>query len=323
MKTNEGKTLVMSPLADPVFSAIYANAEVAGLAMESFIRAVLEADNETLAGKVTSLTPQRVHASTDRRGCRVDIESDTDENEHIVTEVQLNPDASIMVRNLFTASHIFRETSVKGDTSSQMSKRMPRIVHINLLAYIVRESGDRLLEPFKIMYTNEPEEVAISNFSGYNIQLPNIDKTEPDFDSPLYCWCFALYEAHTERKTLKEVVGMSKALQDYAMQDPGFKQFCDRYEFVSSDPRSQKEYVAWVNDVWREAGMKEAAWLSGEKKGMQQGLQQGLQQGVEIGRKEGIEAVAVAMLKRNQSITDVSDLTSLPIKEVEALKCNL
>ena len=60
MKIDKRNIMPMSPLADPVFSAIYANADVAGLAMESFICAVLEADNETLVGKVTSVTPQQV-----------------------------------------------------------------------------------------------------------------------------------------------------------------------------------------------------------------------------------------------------------------------
>ena len=42
----------MSPLADPVIGAIFANADVAGLAAESLIRVTLEADNKrSLAGK--------------------------------------------------------------------------------------------------------------------------------------------------------------------------------------------------------------------------------------------------------------------------------
>ena len=46
--------IFMSPLDDPVFGAIYANADVAGLAMESLVRAVLESDNEMFEGKIES-----------------------------------------------------------------------------------------------------------------------------------------------------------------------------------------------------------------------------------------------------------------------------
>ena len=282
------------------------------LAMKSFKRAVLEADNETLVGKVTSVTPQQVHTSTKRRSCRVDIQTDTEENERIVTEIQINPDSRIMVRNLFSASQIFRESSVKGDSPTQMVKRMPKIIHINLLAYDVRENSNELLEPFKILYTKEPKEIAIPNFSGYNIQLPKIEKMAQNFDSALYCWCYAVYTAHVEGNSLKEVIDMSKALQDYALQDPGFAQFCERYNFVASDPESQREYVSWVNDVMREVGIKEAAWISGEKEGMKKGIKKGM--------KKGMEVVAVNMLKKNHSTQTVADLKNLPIMEVKALR---
>ena len=52
--------IVLSPLADPVVNAIFANAEVAGLASESIIRATLKAENEPmLVGKIISVKPQR------------------------------------------------------------------------------------------------------------------------------------------------------------------------------------------------------------------------------------------------------------------------
>ena len=60
--------LVLSPLADPVAGAIFANAEVAGLASESLINATLKEEKEpALAGKVISVTPQRTHSSPTRR----------------------------------------------------------------------------------------------------------------------------------------------------------------------------------------------------------------------------------------------------------------
>ena len=71
--------LALSPLADPVTSAIFANAEVAGLASESLIKATLKAENENpLLGKIISVTPQRSHSSPKRRGCRVDVDTETD-----------------------------------------------------------------------------------------------------------------------------------------------------------------------------------------------------------------------------------------------------
>ena len=299
--------IVLSPLADPVFGAIYANAEVAGLAMESLIRATLETDAESLIGKVKTVTPQQIHTSTRGRGCRVDIESDTDANERVITEVQINPDKRIMIRNLFASSHIFYGASDKGDTVAQMSGKLPRVIHINILGYNIRNNNAELVQPFKIMYTKKPKEVAIPSFSGYNIQLPRILAMEPDFTNSLYCWCYTLYTAHVEGKTVKEVVSMSTALQDYAKQDAGFQQFCERYNFVSADPKTRKEYVLWANDRMREAGEREWAY----------------DEGFDKGTNKGIETVAINMLKRNKPLTEIVEDTGLSLEKVLTLQKNL
>jgi len=70
----------MSPLADPVSSAIFSNVEAAGLAAESLIDAILGDCGEERKGRITSITPQRTFTSLGNRGCRVDMEMPTDAN---------------------------------------------------------------------------------------------------------------------------------------------------------------------------------------------------------------------------------------------------
>ena len=255
--------LVLSPLADPVAGAIFANAEVAGLASESIINATLKAEKEpTLTGKIISVTPQRTHSSPKRRGCRVDVDTETDANEFVRYEVQIAPEMHIMVRDLFSAAHLFTESSSKGDTSAQMAAKMPKVIYINLLGYILRKLNKDMVQPFKVMYTKPPSEVAIPNFGGYNIQLPRLLEMDANFEDDLYCWCYALYTAHMEKKTVQEVVSMSPGLQAFAERDAGFRQFNDRYETVSADPETRREYAMWFDEALREEGM--LAWARQE-----------------------------------------------------------
>jgi len=248
--------LVLSPLADPVAGAIFANAEVAGLASESIIRATLKAEKEPmLIGRIISVTPQRTHSLPKRRGCRVDIDTETNANEFVRYEVQIAPEMHIMVRDLFSAAHLFTEKSAKGDTSAQMAAKMPKVIYINLLGYILRKLNTEMVQPFKVMYTKPPHEVAIPNFGGYNIQLPRLLEMKPDFTDDLYCWCYTLYTAHIENKTIREVVSMTPKLQAFAKRDAGFQQFCDRYETVSASPETRREYVLWFDETLREEGM--------------------------------------------------------------------
>ena len=265
--------LVLSPLADPVAGAIFANAEVAGLASESLIRATLKAENEPmLVGKIISVTPQRNHSSPLRRGCRVDVDIQTDANEIVRYEVQIVPDAYIMIRDLFSASHLFTENSSKGDTSAKMAVNMPKVIYINILGYVLRKSNTDMVQPFKIMYTKAPQEVAIPNFGGYNIQLPMLLKMDANFEDDLYCWCYALYTAHNQKKTIGEVVAMTPELQTFAERDAGFQQFHDRYDHVSADPQTRREYVLWFNEALREEGIKEWARQDGRQEGRQEAI---------------------------------------------------
>ena len=129
----------------------------------------------------------------------------------------------------------------------------------NLLCYILRKLNKDLVQPFKVMYTKPPSEVAVPNFGGYNVQLPRFLEMGTNFEDDLYCWCYALYTAHLEKKTVQEVVAMSPGLQAFAERDAGFRQFNDRYETVSADPETRREYALWFDEALREEGMLEWA----------------------------------------------------------------
>jgi hypothetical protein len=254
------KIIVMSPLADPVVSAMFADKETAGLAIVSLINAVLEEDGQKIEiEKVVSVTPQRHHSGLKQRGCRIDIEVVTVNKNHVIVEVQMSPESWIMQRNLFAASRIFAETSVPGDTSMEMAVRLPEVIVINIVNFLVRDDNPDVMQPAKVMFTKEPQRVAVRNFSIYNVQLPIIHKMEEDFNIAWYCWFYALHKADSENITLAEVIAMTPQLQAYSKKDAGFRQYCEQYERVSSDPEIREEYYIWVDGLMREAGIKHAA----------------------------------------------------------------
>jgi hypothetical protein len=295
-ETNDINEYVLSPLADPVVGAIFANVEVAGLAAESLIRATLESDNNSLNGKIVRVTPQKSYLDPLHRGCRVDIDTETDNGEQTIFEVQMTPDLNIMKRDLFSASHIFVGSSNKGETSYQMSAKMPQVIYINILGYNIRESNREIVQPFKILYTKPPQETAISNFSGYNVQLPRILEAEPDFSSGIYCWGYTLYTAHKEGKTVEEVIAMMPALQEYAKKDTGYQQFCEQYQLVSANPETRKEYAMWVNNRMREEGQIE--WALQEK----------------------TKNIVLNMLQINRPLEEIAKVTDLTLEEVSAIR---
>ena len=328
--------MVMSPLADPVIGAIFANVETAGLAAASLIRVTLEADGSALNGKVVSVTPQRAYLDPQNRGCRIDVETLSDANEHVITEVQINAEPIIMQRNLFSASRIFVNTSEMGDTAYEMTAKMPRVIAINILNYNIRTDNNEVLQPFKIMYTKPPERIAIPHFCGYNVQLPRLLEMEPDFSNGLYCWYYTMYTAHREQITVEEVIAMTPSLETYANQDIGYQQFCEQYKRVSASEETRDEYHWWLNAQLGRAGEILGGYQEGEAKGLAKGRVEGEAKGLAKGRTEGEakglakglakgEAKGIAdvarRMKQSGTMTtaEISKLTMLSIAEIEML----
>lgn len=303
--------LVMSPLADPVIAAIFSSVEASGEAAESLIRAVLEQDENSLKGNIISVIPQRVYSIPGVRGTRIDVHIHTDQGEYVIVEVQINPDRYIAYRNFFSAAHIAIETSRIGDKVPDMAGRIPRIICINILAYNARTTNTDLLQPYKIKYTKAPDQVVMPEFTGYDIQLPSVEHLPHDFDNALYAWCYILYTAHKQQKTLEEVIAMTPQAQQFAKTNSGYTQFCQRYKLAAGDTETRREYVAWMGELMRHEGELKYAEEVGINKGVVKGRQ-----------LEAIDTAKKALLE-GFSVEQVFKIIDLPISTIESLRESL
>ena len=320
METNEPtkSVIVMSPLANPVVNAIFSSVDAAGMAAESIISAVLKSDKTDLKGRIIRVTPQRTYDSPFYRGCRVDVEVETDANERIIFEVQIYTDTNLNSRNLFSSSHTFITTSKKGDSPAKMTSNMPRTIHINLLNFMTRENNGELVQPFKIMYTKPPAEVAVENFGGYDIQLPAVENMTKDFTDPLYCWCYTLYTAHKEEKTIEEVITMTPELQTFAQTDSGYHQFCKQYNLAVADPGTLNEYRNWVLDDMREQGMIEGGRREGRKEGRKE--ERELWKAVVAARDAALAEKNANLIEKDSALADKDALIAELHEKLKAVR---
>jgi predicted transposase/invertase (TIGR01784 family) len=63
--------------------------------------------------------------------------------------------------------------------------------------------------------------------------------------------------------------------------------------------------------------------LLGMRQGIQQGIQQGVQQGIQQGVQQGVQSTALNALKKGLSIDVISEITNLPVAEIEQLQKQL
>ncbi|MDR1786701.1 MAG: PD-(D/E)XK nuclease family transposase [Spirochaetaceae bacterium] len=309
--TEQGATIVLSPLADPVVGATFCDVEHAGEAAASIIGAILAKDGVSI-GKILSVTPQRYYKFPDGRGVRIDVEAVAEGDRHVIIEFQAERDPSLFQRNLFSASRIFTATTPVGSRPRVLSSVTHKVIAINLLDFNLRDSNTDYLQPVKILYAKPPHDVALDTFAIYNIQLPRFREAAADFNDNLYCWLYALDTAGREKKTLTEVIEMTPELRAFTERDTGFQQYCKQYNRVASSPQTREEYLNWLDENTRQWAMAE--WKRTE--GRAQGIAEGIAQGVAQGKLEAAKSFLAMGLTPEQ----VAQGTGLPLADVKALQ---
>ncbi|MDR0948337.1 MAG: Rpn family recombination-promoting nuclease/putative transposase [Lachnospiraceae bacterium] len=262
--------IFMSPLDDPVLNAIFDNVKNAGLAAQSLVGSILQEDGHRIK-RVISVVPQRYYKIyPNKRGCRVDILIETEDNETIIAEVQTSKEP-MGTRNLFEAAQVILANSPKGSDVWKHNKIMPRIYIINILDFILRDNHDDAIQPVGILYAKGTSDVAIPNLRIYNVQLPLFRTKEHDFDKPLDAWLYILDTAHQKEIPVGEVIAMNEKLKKTVEADLGLKQFTRQYARASASAKTQKEWAMYCSEKMRMKGMLWAAESTGEARGRTEG----------------------------------------------------
>ena len=125
-------------------------------------------------------------------------------------------------------------------------------------------------------------------------------------------------------------------LKNYKIEDgfnaKGLKSANEKLKYYALSESEQREYDRMVHYERIEMSEIETALMDGEDKGLRKGVRRGLKKGREEGRKEGREEgreegrkeerekFALNLLKRGDSIDEISALTNLTPAEIEKLQ---
>ena len=100
---------------------------------------------------------------------------------------------------------------------------------------------------------------------------------------------------------------MTPELQAYAETDTGYRQFCNQYDVISSDPQSRDKYVRWVLAQMKLEGQIETAKQLGYDEGKGRGIQQAHYE------------IANKMVRCNLPIEEIMEFTGLSREEIESM----
>jgi len=100
---------------------------------------------------------------------------------------------------------------------------------------------------------------------------------------------------------------------------PGLIEARDRLEYLRMTPEEQREYDYYLDTLVRDTDVMNTKLLEARIEGREQGRAEGREQGRAEGRAEGISNVARKMKSKGMPATEIAEITSLTIEEINAL----
>jgi hypothetical protein len=289
----------MKPFADPVIEAVFANEAVAGLAMRSFINAVLTHTGDRPIGEVVRLTPQKTVPNVLARGYRLDLDARSGDGSIADTEVQFRK-MDMNNRAFLTGGRLIGEQAEKGQRLETVLAQMPRVIVINVCLFGLRGTHKGFHQPVELAYRLPDEETggyerASDRLEIHNLELPKFEKhilpeltgkSYSGSEPKIHYWLWAMWKSQRESITMKEVIQMEPALKSFAETDAGFAQYTERYEDISRDDRIRLQYAMWTEGM----SALDQARFEGKSEGIAEGEARGEVKGITKGHNEMFDA---------------------------------
>jgi hypothetical protein len=97
---------------------------------------------------------------------------------------------------------------------------------------------------------------------------------------------------------MQEVVDMTPELKAFAGRDGGFRQFCDRYQFVATDPETRDIYLNWLNERIHRNSVEKEIENKGVAKGQKMERAKNAKERAELKVKIAEKDAAIAALSK-------------------------
>ena len=105
-----------------------------------------------------------------------------------------------------------------------------------------------------------------------------------------------------------------------AQMDPYIESAYKKLQLISQDKEKRQEYEAREKAIRDHAEMMLEAEERGWKRGIEEGIEEGIEKGIEKGEYRKSIQVAKEMLSKGFDMAVISQISGIPLEEVEILK---
>ena len=264
----------------------------------------------------------------------MDLRVKLSSGESINIEVQTSNQHGFTKRILFYLSKLFTEDLKKGEDFDDLKPAYSLI----FTTFPLFDEFKQHLSTFSMIRETHPHVIFSESMRIILVELSKFKKSMNILFDLADFWCYFL---------LKVGENLTKEEKAFLLKNKDTKMALEHLEKISQNENlreralaREKNWLAYHLDQQgllkqgmekglkkgikkgREEGLKEGL-QKGIQKGLQKGIQEGIQKGIQEGREEGMEkkqkAIALKMIKRNYSSSEIAEIVECPEDEIKKL----
>jgi predicted transposase/invertase (TIGR01784 family) len=312
--SDELKKRYINPYTDFGFKKLFGT-EMNKDLLISFLNALLK--REHIIKDIQYLPTEHLGILANRRAI-FDVYCEDEDGGKFIVEMQNVSQQYYKDRSVFYSTFPIQEQAKVGE---DWDFNLKDVYTVGILNFEFREdeySKDCYHHEVKLMDT-QTKKVFFDKLTYVYIEMPKFNKTEDELETMFDKWLFVL-------RNLSRLFERPKALQEKV-----FKKLFEQAEIARFTPEERRVYEDSVK-VYRDinnainsakveakAEGKAEGLAQGKAEGLAQGKAEGLAQGKAEGKAETNVENARKMKAKGFALADISDITGLPIEEIETL----
>jgi predicted transposase/invertase (TIGR01784 family) len=297
----------LDPKADIVFKKIFGDHPHL---LKSFLNAVLPLEPDAPIVELFYLPIEQIPQIPTFKRTIADVKCTDAQGRVFVVEMQINWTDSFKQRLLFGASQAVVKQLEKGEEYALLQP----VYGLGIIAATYEPLSPTWYHHYQLVKKGDLSSDVIEHLQLIFIELPKFPIHSSEEKKLRLLWL----------RFLREINEKTKVVSQDLLDVPEISEAVQLAEEAAYSEGELNVYESYWDQVSREKTLMSGHYEKGMKKGMEKGIRKGFQKGKEEGIAEGaqkaLETIALNMLKNDESLEKIRQLTGLSVSVINGLK---
>lgn len=253
--------------------------------------------------EITFLDKEQPAMYADDRSLIYDIYCTTDDNEHIIVEMQNKEQGYFKKRSIY---YISEAIARQGERGAQWQYQINAVYLVAFLNFSNEEIGNTFRTDVALMNMST-KEVFSRDMRMIYLQLPFFTKAVDECDNGFERWIYVL----------KNMEALNRL--PFEAQSSVFQKLAQIADISALSKEERMKYDEGIKKYRDTLCVMEFAIEKGKKEGMEKGMEKGMEEGMKEGMKQERLVHALKMKQKGYPISDISEITGMTEAEISAL----